>query len=249
MDELIADRVDIVYYTDPLCCWSWAMEPQWRRLRYEFKDVVRWRYCMGGLLPGWKHFHDPVNSVSRPAQLGPVWMEAAHLSGMPVNSMIWVHDPPSSSYLSCIAFKCAQKQSDEAGEKFLRMLREAVMMKGINMTLQTKLVQLAEELSDQHPGLLDLTSFKHDMEDGTGMELFRSDLNEVKIKNIKRFPTLIFRRQGHPSLLLSGYRPYSFFMDIMKKIAPDFNKIEVLDKEAYKAFWGATLEREEKELQ
>jgi len=204
---------------------------------------------MGGLLPGWKHFHDPVNSVSRPAQLGPVWMEAAHLSGMPVNSMIWVHDPPSSSYLSCIAFKCAQKQSDEAGEKFLRMLREAVMMKGINIAMQTTLIRLAEELSDHHPGLLDSTILKNDMKDGTGLELFRSDLNEVKTKNIKRFPTLIFRREGHPSLLLSTYRPYSFFMDIMKKIAPDFQRNEVLNKEDYKAFWGATLEREEKELQ
>ena len=25
--------LSIEYYTDPLCCWSWAFEPQWRRLR------------------------------------------------------------------------------------------------------------------------------------------------------------------------------------------------------------------------
>ena len=48
-----ADRVEITFYTDPLCCWSWAFEPQWRRLQYEFQDRIIYRYVMSGLLPGW----------------------------------------------------------------------------------------------------------------------------------------------------------------------------------------------------
>src|SRR5687767_9309029 len=91
------DRVEITYYTDPLCCWSWALEPQWRKLRYEFGDQIRWKYCMGGLIPNWQTFSDPMNSVARPAQMGPLWMDASQVSGMPIADSIWSQNPPASS--------------------------------------------------------------------------------------------------------------------------------------------------------
>ena len=161
--EGTADQVAVTYYTDPLCCWSWALEPQWRRFRYEYQDNVRWRYCMGGLLPGWKHFSDPVHAISRPAQMGPLWMEAAHLSGMPIQNKIWVLNPPASSYPACIAVKCAEEQAFAAGESYLRLLREAIMMRGQNISSQAVLIELAEELARQHPSLLHVQKFKTDM--------------------------------------------------------------------------------------
>ena len=138
-----ADVVEIVYYTDPLCCWSWAIEPQWRRLQYEYRGHLQLRYCMGGLLPSWKHFSDAANSVSRPAQMGPIWMEATHISGMPIQNTIWITNPPASSYLACIAVKCAGLQSAEAEAQYLRLLREAVMLKGENIDKQSVLIKIA----------------------------------------------------------------------------------------------------------
>src|ERR1044072_7891663 len=93
-----ADQVEIVYYTDPLCCWSWAFEPQWRRLLFEYQGDIEWKYCMGGLLPAWDSYDDTVNNVTRPIQMGPVWMHAAQVSGMPIQTRIWMNDPPASSY-------------------------------------------------------------------------------------------------------------------------------------------------------
>lgn len=100
-----ADRVEITFYTDPLCCWSWAFEPQWRKLQYQFRDEIVFRYIMTGMLPSWKNYSDPFYSVSRPQQMGPVWLEASSSSGMIINSKIWVNDPPASSYPACIAVK------------------------------------------------------------------------------------------------------------------------------------------------
>src|SRR4051794_10923157 len=80
-----ADRVEISYYTDPLCCWSWAFEPQWRKLKFEYEGKISWRYCMSGLIPSWNDYNDPMHSVSRPIQMGPVWMHAMELSGMPMH--------------------------------------------------------------------------------------------------------------------------------------------------------------------
>ena len=106
-----ADLVEIIYFTDPLCSWSWGFEPQWRRLQLEYNGKINCRYCMGGLLPSWKNFADPLNSVSRPVQMGPIWMESSHITGMPLESSIWIHNPPKSSYPACIGIKAAGLQS------------------------------------------------------------------------------------------------------------------------------------------
>ncbi len=41
--------VELRYYTDPACVWSWGAEPQLRRLLWEFGDAVRVRLVLGGL--------------------------------------------------------------------------------------------------------------------------------------------------------------------------------------------------------
>lgn len=239
-----ADQVEIVYYTDPLCCWSWGLEPQWRRLRYQFHGKISWRYCMGGLIPGWNNYHDGVNIVSRPVQMGPVWMEAAHISGMPVYNKIWIEDPPASSYPACMAVKCAMLQSAEAGEQYLRLLREAVMQNGTNIASITPLTGLAVMLSQNYSGF-DAVKFAEDMNNEKGLEAFRKDLHEVQTLNISRFPSLIMRRTGKPSIIITGYRPYKVLLDAFRQMAPDIQPVQrPADEDAYTKYWGSITTRE-----
>jgi putative protein-disulfide isomerase len=210
--------VEIVYYTDPLCCWSWAFEPHWQRLRQDYAGTISWRYCMGGLIPSWKNFNDSLTSVSRPAQMGPIWMEASHMTGVPINTRIWIENPPASSYLPCIAFKCAEAQGTGVAETYLRRMREAVMLHARNIALQSVLVELAAELEEQEPGTMDLARFGTDLVGDGALEAFRRDLQEVQYRGINRFPTLVFRREGYPSLITTGYCPYPTLQEIMKKL-------------------------------
>jgi len=99
--------ITINCYTDPLCCWSWASQSDWERLRNEYKNVIRWNYIMGGMIPDWKNYADPVSSVSNPLQMGPVWMHASQVTKTPMHYGIWHEDPPYSSYPACIAVKSA----------------------------------------------------------------------------------------------------------------------------------------------
>lgn len=213
-----AGGVEITYYTDPLCCWSWAFEPQWRRLQYEFGGQLNFRYRMGGLLPGWNNFHDPVNSVSRPIQMGPVWMHASQLSGMPIEHNLWMKDPPASSYPACIAFKCVELQSPQMADKFLRLLREAVMMNGRNIAKSEVLQHLAETLRIQFPDF-DISRFRSDLTNENGREAFRLDLTQVRYHAINRFPTLIMRQAKLGSVIVTGYRPYPVLTDALQKIS------------------------------
>ena len=245
-----ADRVEITFYTDPLCCWSWAFEPQWRRLQFEFQDMIGYRYVMGGLLPGWKNYNDPLYSVSRPMQMGPVWHEASLKSGMKIYDKIWVEDAPASSYPACIAVKCAELQSQQAGVKYLRMVREAVMLQGKNIARQDVLTDVARELSNNYPGLLDIDRFLHDLTGSdNGIEAFRIDLNEVQSRNISRFPTLIMRSLNKPAIMMTGYRPYDILIDAMKQVAPATEPLQKPpSKEAYIKYWENITEREIEEV-
>ncbi len=124
----MSSRVYVTYYTDPLCSWSWAMEPGWRRLRYAFGDQVQWRYKMGGLVADATEFEDPVNSVHRPAQWAPQWFEVAKKTGIPVDEKLWLDGAPESSYPACVAVKAVQRQGPDRAERYLRRLREAAML-------------------------------------------------------------------------------------------------------------------------
>ncbi len=222
-----ADTVEIIYFTDPLCCWSWAFEPIWKKLISEFANHVSYQYVMCGLLPDWKSYHDPINSVSRPAQMGPVWMQASHISGVPIKSELWITDPPVSSYPSCIAVKCADIQSHPFGEQYLQLAREAVMLQLQNISQQEVLVTIAEKLAKTNPGF-DLQRFEDDLVNGIGLEAFRADWNRAQMQRIDRYPTLVFKRKSHRSILFSGYKPYESLLQAFQQIAPDLVGTESL---------------------
>ena len=242
------DRITIEYYTDPLCCWSWAFEPQWRRLRYEFGDRLQWHYHMGGLLPSWSSFSDPLYSVSRPLQMGAVWMEASQTTGQPIHNRIWGDDPPASSYPACIAVKCAGLQSAEAEEAYLRSLREAVMLHGKNIAKEDVLFEEAKMLADHHPGLIDAEQVQQDYHNGKGQQAFREDLQKTRFGNISRFPSLIFKREGHRAIIIVGYRPYDVLLDGLRQMVPDLkSEKQAVSAEEYTRHWNSVTEREVQE--
>src|ERR1700712_580240 len=98
----VKEEVDIAYFTDPLCAWSWAFNPEWVTLLKSNGDRISVTYHMGGLIPDWKTFTDSVNAVDRPQQMGPVWMHIAQTTHAKLDPLIWMRDPPSSSYPACI---------------------------------------------------------------------------------------------------------------------------------------------------
>jgi len=256
IQENQTDRLEIVYYTDPLCCWSWAFEPQWRRLLYEFHELINWRYRMGGLIPDWKSFKDPMNSIHRPAQMGPLWMETKYISGMPIDDTIWMGDAPVSSYPACIAVKAAEIQSKLSGEKMLRVLREAVMMNKKNVADKNVLLDLARAFSEANPGFLDFPRFKQDFFGEEARKAFSGDLQLIRINKITRFPTLTISNPAisdpnKRAIILTGFRPYPVLLQAIKNVYPELpEKRPPIDQDNYVSYWGDNLtEREIAEIE
>lgn len=208
------DGVEVTFYTDPLDCWTWAMQPQWERIQKEMVlPPSQIKYKMGGLLPSWRHFNDAVNSIRKPVQMGPEWMLAGVLSGRKIDDKIWITDPPASSFPACIAVKCVELQSHELTPHYLNALQEAVMVSGRNIAKTDVLLAIAGTLAD-----LDLHQFQEDLLGGNGKAAFRKDLQECKYLNIRRLPTILFRTLANQSLLVSGYQSYESLRSIWKKL-------------------------------
>lgn len=242
--------VEVEYFTDPLCCWSWAIEPQWRRLRYELGTQLAWRYRMGGMIQDWDSYGDPVNSIHRPSQMGPLWYQVREMSGMPLEHRLWVEDPPRSSYPACAAVKAAELQSPEAAEAYLRRLREATMLRRMNVARPETLQQLADELTEDGRVEFDAARFAADLHSRPALDAFREDLRRGRYLEIGRYPTLIVRRAGEErGLLLVGYRPYD---SLRKALCHVDDRLEWSEhapsSDQYKTYWGSVLERELQEL-
>jgi predicted DsbA family dithiol-disulfide isomerase len=209
----------ITYFTDPLCSWSWAFEPQWRRLRVECGDQLTWRYHMAGMISDWQQYSDPLNDVNRPVQMGPQWYQVRTLSGMPLEERLWYEDPPASSFPGCIAVKAAERQGPVAGERYLRLLREAVMLRRRNIARREIRVAIAEELAALLPGF-DAGRFAADLDNPAVLQVFREDIKEVRYRNIGRFPTLFLQPRTGPAIMLVGYRPYEALRTALTTLVP-----------------------------
>jgi putative protein-disulfide isomerase len=243
------DRVEITYYTDPFCCWSWALEPQWRRLRYEFAGLIKWKYVMGGLIPDWQSYRDPMNSINRPAQMGPLWMEASQVSGMPIQDELWSVDPPASSYPACIAVKTAALQSEAAAEVYLRAVREALMIESKDVARKEILLDIADHTQSRHPDLFSSEHFRSNYGNKASQLAFREDIMKVRFNQIGRFPTLTMTAAEKPGLMITGYRPYHVLLDAVFKIAPGIVAVnDVKITESYIEHWRFLTARELKEI-
>ncbi|HTI92699.1 MAG TPA: DsbA family protein [Puia sp.] len=209
--------IEISFYTDPLCCWSWVMQPQWKKLLDEFGDSLHVTYKMVGLLPSWNNFSDSTNSIRKPIQMGPEWMHARETSGVYIDDSIWVTDPPASSFPACIAVKSVELQSHKMAAVYLSMVQEAVMTKRMNIALTAVLLELANDLGKSAPDF-NLFKFREDLFGEAGKEAFRKDWQEARYRGITRFPTLVFRASGHNPVLVNGLQFYDAMKDIVLKL-------------------------------
>ena len=243
--KISMEKFKVEYFTDPLCCWSWAFEPQLRKLRFLLRDRLKITYVMGGLLRDWKSFNDQMNDVNRPPQLGPLWMQAKNMSGQPIDENIWISDPVDTSYLACMAVKAAALQSKVGEEAMLRKLRETVMIHKKNIGEVEIILKIAAEL--EQDGVLKKDRFKNDLFSDEVSELFRKDLDRTKAGGITRFPTLLISYR-EKTYQITGYRPFHELKKTFLLLDPELDFDQNIDKETYIQSWANLTNRELSEV-
>jgi predicted DsbA family dithiol-disulfide isomerase len=158
--------VEVRFYTDPACPWSWAAEPALRRLMWEFEGELEFAWVMGGLARSYERA-DLLDLVT-------VWLEDAAAGGMPCDPRIWTQNPLESTYPACQAVKAAEEQGWEAGYRYLRRLREGIMVERRKLDHADALIAAAGEAG------IDRERFEVDLRSHAITEAFGADLEEVR---------------------------------------------------------------------
>ena len=127
--------VDAAVFTDPYCAWSWAAEPQLRRLQVEFGDQLAYTFVIVGL----RRTIDPNDARG----LALTCLDAAAESGMPVDPRVFLRDPPASTHPAGLAIAAVSEQAGPG--PFIRRLREAIMLEGRRMDTAPALLDAARE--------------------------------------------------------------------------------------------------------
>lgn len=218
-----ADRVEVTFYTDPLCCWSYAFLKELDEFKLATNDFVDISYCMGGLIKDWNSFSDPLNNVTKPSQMGPVWLEASIKTNIDMKYDLWVNNPPSSSYPACIAVKTAGLQSEILGQEYFKLISTAAISTGKNISSPEVLVKVAHQLKDKFISSFNLELFLANYGNNDSKNAFLEDLNQVKLNNIGRFPSITMSH-NKKKLILTGYHEKETLLKALANINPDLKK-------------------------
>ncbi len=158
--------VEVRFYTDPACPWSWAAEPAVRRLMWEFDGELEFVWVMGGLARSYERA-DILGVISQ-------WLEDAAEGGMPCDPRIWTENRLESTYPACQAVKAATEQGADAGYRYLRALREGIMFERRKLDHADALIAAAGRAR------IDRQRFEVDLRSHAITEAFGADLEEVR---------------------------------------------------------------------
>jgi putative protein-disulfide isomerase len=179
--------IPITVFTDPYCPWSWAAEPQLRRLQVEFGDRMAITFVIVGLR----------RTIEAPdaGALALATLDATAESGMPADARVFLRDPPRSTHPAGLAVHAVAEQGDPA--PYLRRLREAIFVEGRRMDNAAALLDAARETSG-----VDLDRLQVDLASNAIVERFGADLERGRGITT---PAFAFGDGGAP---VAGYGPY-----------------------------------------
>jgi predicted DsbA family dithiol-disulfide isomerase len=202
--------VSVAYHTDPVCPWSWALEPTVRKLKVDFADGLDWTFVMGGL--GRSLAREPAVCADMIVE----WLRVSAETLVPLDPLLWVENPISSTYPACMAVKAAAEQAGDGGYRYLRRLRESLMCD------RRKLDQPEALIEEGRAAGLDVERFRIDLRSNAITEAFAVDLERTKelaqrVEAPPRaasrgvdgapLPTLVFRGDGGAERVVAGFQP------------------------------------------
>jgi putative protein-disulfide isomerase len=197
-----ADKLRLIYVTDPLCSGCWALEPAWRRLLYRYRDAVTVTYVYAGLLPAWDGFGDRSADISAPADVAPHWDAVARASGQPIDSRVWLADPPASSFPASIAAVAVRLVAPELEGRYLRRLRELVFLERRNIARPDVLCQALAALE------IDGDAWQATIDSGAAERVFAADRALARRLGARVLPTLLVQSAAaHPRTVAEGSLP------------------------------------------
>jgi len=202
-------KLAIAHFTDPLCFWCYAMEPEIRKIRVLLDERLEYRIVMGVLsadvheLIGYDAETELRYELFR-AQIAEHLVQAARAIGMPFSAERLTTGRPEEfvSLPLCLAY-CAMRLIDEKiAEAYLRRMRECAYAEGRSLATVEAQVELAKEFP------VNIEQFRSNLESEAAAQVLQEGIDECRTYNITAFPTLLLQ-YGENKVLMRGYFDYT----------------------------------------
>ncbi|MGI6221244.1 MAG: DsbA family protein [Coriobacteriales bacterium] len=242
-------RLEIAHFTDPMCFWCYAMEPEVRKIRMLLDGKLDYRIVMGVLSSDVQDFggNDDWSEMQYSffrIELADHLTKAAAQVGMPFAADYLQSCSPEElvSLPMCKAY-CAMKMLDEGcAEVYLRRMRECVFAEGRGLGTTDQLVELAEEFP------VDAVRFRTILETDEMEPILAEGLSECHDWGVTAFPTLLMQ-YGDSRLIISGYCSYQQLRQAILQVTggavdPGEATYSLEELEAYMERFGKAAARE-----
>jgi predicted DsbA family dithiol-disulfide isomerase len=171
--------VEVRYFSDPACTWSWAAEPALRRIIFEFDGELKFSWAMGGLARRFgAAYRDSEAAIGTGpdcfADLMSHWLNVAGQTGMPCDPRLWTEAPLSGTFPACIAVEAAAEQGWEPAYRYLRRLREGILCG------RRKLDERAALVDEAGPAGLDVGAFEEALDSDRPAAAFAAHMEEAR---------------------------------------------------------------------
>lgn len=211
-------KLKIAHFTDPLCFWCYAMEPEMRKVRVLLDDQLEYRIVMGVLssdvheIIGYDEDAGVRYEVHR-AMLANYFREATKMVRMPLSlDNVLAHGPEDLVSLPLSLAYCAMKMIDERiAEAYLRRMRECVFAEGRSLSSVDEQVALAGEFP------IDVEQFRSNLDAPEVAAVLQQGVDECRKYGIAAFPTLIMQ-WGDARGAVQGYRSFDELKQAIRQL-------------------------------
>lgn len=215
---IIKERVLVEYFSDPLCPACFVLEPALFELLAVYGESIDFRVIMGGMLPSVEYDADLIKQTQTS------WYEIGELFNMPLSDKS-LNDPANSSYPASLAYLAAKKQDLDKANLYLRKLREAVFVLGLNISKEAVLVSIALEVG------LDSEKLLLDLYDSTTLAELEAEIAYTIANGVSGFPSVVVYGLDNKSTILRGVATFDDYAKVIdqSKIARQTKEIYTLD--------------------
>ena len=197
----------LLYFTDPMCPWSYGFTPEISKLYGEYQEHIGLRLVMGGL-----HVNDNL-ILTEPAkhEMARQWHRIQDITGRRFNFNFFNH---KHHYLyntepACRAMVTLRYMKGDVEFELFKALQENFFIEGEDLTQDDSLVDVL---------------LKFDIEEDDFLSMFHSenmyletqdDFDFTSRVRVNVFPSLYLKANHSLTLISRGYKPY---MDLMPRL-------------------------------
>ncbi|MBC9985297.1 hypothetical protein E4P24_02785 [Haloferax sp. AS1] len=192
----------VVQYSDAWDNIGWGLYPIMLKIEERYGEEVETDYQLV-----------PVRDFEFPEEMTSKWETDSYRHKMPIDTSVWKKNPPESTELANRAYLSAMKQGKSIANQYLRRLRTAAIVEGLNIENKDTLFELARNV-------------------GLDTDQLEASWNEINVRTSTRDPNPPITKihVDGEEVTQHGYLHYDDIVDIFDQAGIESNEPRPLPK-------------------